>query len=148
MSDKLGRKVRCACGSGKKFKHCCFVKTQVQPSPIAVEMDKPVQGGTPENPTLPPPELYRIAKAVGFKDGETWSLRIVADRVDALVERLAIAVAVAELPCEVGPWPLLGHKTCIEATRAGDHLANEWCHPCTLRAITMEKVAHSMREVE
>ncbi len=63
---KVQRNDYCSCKSGLKFKRCC---------------GKPA----PAKPRTPPPDLSRIARATGFKDGDTYCLADVADRVEAMV---------------------------------------------------------------
>jgi hypothetical protein len=77
-NDDIG-KGKCPCGSRRMFKNCCLhaVKT-VRPSPVQLPT------GTVEDPMTPPPDLMRIAKAVGFQSGQLWSLVDIAERVDQL----------------------------------------------------------------
>lgn len=46
---KVGRNDPCPCGSGKKYKHCCYAKDSVKHEPEEPEVD-PAAEETDENP--------------------------------------------------------------------------------------------------
>ncbi|MBT1072939.1 SEC-C metal-binding domain-containing protein [Pelotalea chapellei] len=42
MSEGKNRNKRCSCGSGKKFKNCCFLNRKTRTTSITVDMGRPV----------------------------------------------------------------------------------------------------------
>jgi hypothetical protein len=57
---KTGRNDPCPCGSGKKYKHCCYAKDSVKHEAVAEEND---QEDTSETPHAPDSDSQRSRKA-------------------------------------------------------------------------------------